>query len=232
VIPDNVTSIGGGAFMFCRSLESVTIGNGVTSIGKDAFAYCGSLTTLTIGKNVELIDYAAFYQCEKLEAVYISDLSAWCNITFNRYDTGSYNANPLFYGAKLYLNNKELTELVIPDDVKYISSGAFYNFAHVTKVTIGDNLEQIKNYSFWNCDSLTEVTIGKSVKSLGECTFKNSPIEKCYSYATTPPSHINNAVYPAFSPTENAVLYVPKGCVSKYATTGSWSKFKNIEAMD
>jgi len=232
VIPDNVTSIGGGAFMFCRSLESVTIGNGVTSIGVQAFACCSSLTTLTIGKNVELIDYVAFYDCEKLEAVYISDLSAWCNITFDHYfseiDNGRYHANPLYYGAKLYLNNKELTELVIPDDVKYISSGAFYNFAHVTKVTIGDNLEQIRDYSFWSCDSLTEVTIGKKVGQIGIYAFYGSPVAKCYSYASTPPSIIP----PTFTPTTESVLYVPKGCISKYAVARGWEKFKNIEAME
>ena len=46
VIPDGVTSIGGGAFMYCSSLTSITIPDSVTSIGGGAFNYCDSLTSI------------------------------------------------------------------------------------------------------------------------------------------------------------------------------------------
>ena len=43
VIPDNVTSIGDGAFHGCTSLASITIPDSVTSIGDFAFEGCTSL---------------------------------------------------------------------------------------------------------------------------------------------------------------------------------------------
>ena len=39
VIPDSVTSIGEGAFIYCGTLKEITIPASVTSIGENAFAY-------------------------------------------------------------------------------------------------------------------------------------------------------------------------------------------------
>ena len=47
VIPNSVTSIGGGAFYGCTGLTSVTIPNSVTSIGSGAFSGCTGLTSVT-----------------------------------------------------------------------------------------------------------------------------------------------------------------------------------------
>ena len=45
-IPDGVTTIGEGAFLWCSSLSSVTIPNSVTTIGDSAFYLCRSLTSV------------------------------------------------------------------------------------------------------------------------------------------------------------------------------------------
>jgi len=50
IIPDSVTSIGGGAFGGCISLTSVTIPNSITSIGGGAFYQCSSLASVTFRK--------------------------------------------------------------------------------------------------------------------------------------------------------------------------------------
>ncbi len=45
-IPDGVTSIGVGAFSYCKSLTQITIPDSVTSIGNSAFSYCLKLQTI------------------------------------------------------------------------------------------------------------------------------------------------------------------------------------------
>ena len=58
-----VTGIGGGAFLGCSRLTSVTIPNSVTSIGDYAFRDCPGLTSVTISNSVTSIGEQAFYSC-------------------------------------------------------------------------------------------------------------------------------------------------------------------------
>lgn len=60
VIPEGVTEIGAGAFMFCESLESIAIPDGVTEIGKLAFMNCESLKSIAIPDSVTKIESRAF----------------------------------------------------------------------------------------------------------------------------------------------------------------------------
>ena len=69
IIPNSVTTIGGGAFEGCSSLTSVTIPNSVTSIYGYAFYRCSSLTSVTIGNSVTSIGEKAFYRCSSLNEV-------------------------------------------------------------------------------------------------------------------------------------------------------------------
>ena len=63
-----VTSIGMMAFAACISLESIEIPNNVISIGFGAFTMCG-LTSITIPSSVTSIDAQAFSGCSSLESV-------------------------------------------------------------------------------------------------------------------------------------------------------------------
>ena len=67
-----VTSIGNEAFRDCKSLTSITIGNGVTSIGGNAFLFC-SLTSITIPDSVTSIGDSAFFSCSRLTSITIPD---------------------------------------------------------------------------------------------------------------------------------------------------------------
>ena len=70
-IPENISTIIGGAFYGCSSLTSVTIPNSVTSIGEEAFASCSSLTSVTIPNSVTSIGNYAFEECTGLTSVTI-----------------------------------------------------------------------------------------------------------------------------------------------------------------
>ena len=171
-IPDNVTSIKSEAFYKCYSLECVSIGNSVTSIGENAFYNCYSLKSVSIGNSVTSIGENAFYSCHSLKSVNVNDLSAWCKISFieDTYTSG-VSANPLSYGAELYINGVKQTDITIPSDIKQIKDYAFYGCTSLESVTIPDNVTSIGKNAFYNCTSLIGVTIPNSVTSIRSGAF-------------------------------------------------------------
>ena len=180
-IPNSVTSIGESAFNTCsvvtlnsNAIASETytsssnlknvfgeqvvefiIGKDVTSIGKYAFSGYSSLTTITIPNSVMSIDDFAFYGCSGLTKVIVSDIAAWCGISF-----GNSSANPLYYAHHLYSDeNTEITNLVMPDGVTSIGKYAFANCSSLTSVTIPNSVTSIGYDAFSDCSGLTSVTL-------------------------------------------------------------------------
>ena len=162
----SVTSIGNGAFYYCSGLTSVTIPNSVTSIGNGAFYYCSGLTSVTIGKSVTSIGENAFSDCYGLTSVHITDIAAWCKISFF-----SSSSNPLYYAHHLFMDGKEITDLVIPNSVTSIGEAAFRGCSGLTSVTIPNSVASIGSYAFDGCSGLTSVTIPNSVTSIGNGAF-------------------------------------------------------------
>ena len=166
-IPNSVTSIGSDAFASCSGLTSVTIGNSVTSIGGGAFYGCNGLTSVTIPNSVTSIGDEAFYDCNGLTKVIVSDIAAWCGISFS-----NFSSNPITYARHLYSDeNTEITNLVIPNGVTGIGEYAFSYCSGLTSITIPNSVTSIGNGAFRYCSGLTSVTIPNSVTSIGEESF-------------------------------------------------------------
>ena len=165
-LPKGLTSINNSTFLLCSALTSIVIPEGVTKIGEDAFCACSSLTSITIPKSVTEIEDDAFSDCFSLKAVHITDLAAWCNITF-----WFGESNPLWYAKHLFLNGEEIKDLVIPESVTEISEYAFVRCLGLTSVTISDNVTTIKAHAFRYCEGITSVSIGKGVTTIGGSAF-------------------------------------------------------------
>lgn len=182
VLPNSVTSIASNAFFGYTRLISITIPNSVTEIGGYAFYGCSSLTSITIGSGVASIGDKAFENCTSLTSVYISDIAAWCNISFpSTYSSNSYNctSNPLAYANNLYLNKTLVTDLVIPNSVTSIGNSAFHGCTNFTSITIPDSVTSIGSSAFYGCTALTSITIPDSVTSIGQGAFRGcSSLEK------------------------------------------------------
>ena len=162
----------------------------VTSIGRYAFRNCRSITSVTIPNSVTSIGDWAFENCRNLTSVHISDISAWCNIKF-----GDPDSNPLSYAEHLYMNGKEITELVIPDGVTTIGDYAFYNCSSLTSVTIPNSVTSIGSFAFEYCSSLTSVTIPNSVTRIGSYAFA-----RCSSLTSvTIPNSVTSIGYRTFA---------------------------------
>ena len=152
IIPNSVTSIGDGAFSWCKSLQSVTIPNSVTSIGDGAFSSCKSLQSITIPNSVTSIGDGAFSSCKSLQSITIPN-----SVT----KIGDY----------AFLSCESLQSVTIPNSVTSIGEGAFSWCKSLQSVIIPNSVTKIGDYAFDSCYSLQSVTIPNSVKSIGNCAF-------------------------------------------------------------
>jgi len=166
-LPGSVTNIADKAFYNCSGISALAMGDKLTSIGVSAFYGCSKLVNVTIPKSVTSIGSSAFENCTTLGGVYISDMAAWCRISF-----GSETGNPLYCAKKLYLNDAEVKVLSVPSDVIEIKNYAFYNAGGITSVTLPSGLKSIGYSAFYNCGGIQTLTVPNSVTSIGGSAFR------------------------------------------------------------
>ena len=188
-IPNSVTNIGDYAFYGCSSLTNVKlnsnaivsksynrdsslkdffgkevkeyiIGENVTSIGSYAFYDCSDLTSVTIPNSVTSIGFASFEGCSGLTSVNILDIPAWCKVSF-----AYSSSNPLYYAKHLFIDGKEVKDLIIPNSVTSIGGSTFYGCSGLTSVTIPNSVTSIGTYAFSGCSDLSKVTLNSTIVS-------------------------------------------------------------------
>ena len=86
----------------------------------------------------------------------------------------TYNSVPVtgIY-TKAFYQNKNITEVIIPDSVTTIGSSAFWLCGSLTSVVIGDSVTTIGSSAFWECSKLTSVEIPDSVTTIGSDAFSS-----------------------------------------------------------
>ena len=96
-MPDNLVSIGEGAFYTCELLTSITIPNGIKKIGKNVFFKCYSLKNVVIPQSITFVDFYAFEFCNNLVVLYGGTAKDWAKIEVNKGNGYFVNATIYYY---------------------------------------------------------------------------------------------------------------------------------------
>ena len=116
ILPENLTSLGSGAFWHCEKMEKINLGritsvgpycfqsctnlknieipDSVTGIYQCSFQFCSSLEKLIIPNSVTNINFAAFADCEKIQEIRIP--SSVTTISYNVFSGSAI-------GGKMYV---------------------------------------------------------------------------------------------------------------------------------
>lgn len=178
-----VTSILENAFNHISWVYGVVIPNSVVRIEQYAFSRCDDLHHITIGEGVSYIGDNAFQECIRLNKVVISNLEAWCDITFGgittidgviaKHDLQKYRkqANPLYWAQHLYIGETELTDLVIPHSITEIKDCTFIG-GKFKSVKLHDKIQRIGDASFCNCSDIEVIQLPDNLSYVGESAFQ------------------------------------------------------------
>ena len=151
-IPNNVTTIGKGAFSGCDSLTSINIPNSVTTIGDYAFADCYFLTSINIPNSVTTIGEGVFSRCNSLTNINIP------NSVTTIGDCG-------------FSDCKSLTNINISNGVTTIGKHAFLWCHSLTSINIPNSVTTIEDGAFENCENLPSHIKSDIIQRFGEKVF-------------------------------------------------------------
>lgn len=114
-IPNTVTSIGSGAFMYCKELSRLTIPGKIETIEAGLCYNCTSLKTIKLPNSITRIESTAFHGCSALESFSIPE-----NVTY--------------IGLMAFDGCSSLSSITIPQNVTVIVAEAFENCSSLVEV--------------------------------------------------------------------------------------------------
>lgn len=202
---------------YADTVKTVVIEEGVTTICEEAFKNCRNISAIHIPTSMETVKYSVFEGVPKIDKMYITSLTAYCNIYFEH-----VLSTPLSRGAALIVNGEEITDLVIPEGVTYIGDNQFYDAEFnsvtlpstlisignsafscmdgLTSIHIPDSVTDITHFAFYSCYNLKEVTGGKGVVHVGMSAFGGTPfIEQKEVYVGDMLIHVDPSVKGIYS---------------------------------
>lgn len=161
VIPGSITTVEGHAFRGATCLKSITLEEGVTTLGMLAFSGCTSLEVIRIPKSLKKVETRwvigpSFSSVSVSKGVYIKDLESWIN---NNIGLSFIYPKMAF---DLYLNDKLVTDLVIPENITEIPEDAFSYINSIKTMTLPKTLETLNSDAINRCYNLT-VIYSKSI---------------------------------------------------------------------
>ena len=206
----NITKV-----VFDRSFSSAT-----PTTTKWWFSYCSNLT------EIEGLNY--------LNTKYVEDMSymfAFCT-QLSDFDLDNFDTSNVSDFQNMFIYCYGLQKLDISHFVTrrtWTMFHMFRNCSNLTEIILPADLKMISNSQFKDCTNLTAISLPGSITEIDENAFMNSGLKTVISHMETPCS-IDETVFSGIN--ANAILYVPLGSRSAYMAADHWKSFYAIAEMD
>lgn len=146
-IPDAVTSLVEEAFDNVVNLERLDIPDSVTQPGGGLPRNAPNLTTVTVGKGLVSL---TLDDCPNVTSITISEENKYLKFENGVVYSQVFKFDPSYGRVPDYLileyACKDITELTIPDSVKYIETSALDGCTKLSSLTIGKGLSEIGSW--------------------------------------------------------------------------------------
>lgn len=168
---ENIREIDSHAFSNCKNLKEVQFNDRLGYIEERGFEGCESLEFVYLPDSMYSIGPYAFIGCSKDLSFYVSSLEKWMEIK-KYYDEGSGEMT-FKYPYNIFINDKLLENLILPEDLKKLEDGAF-RYSSIKSVKFDKNFEELGTGVFENCSLLEEVDMADAnIKKITYLSFAN-----------------------------------------------------------
>ncbi len=215
---DGATIIGKNAFENCYKLENVTFAENII-VGDSAF-FASPIKNVRIKRGMSIrtnafntleeaviedgtlnLEDKALGRLKRLafegtvnsigeivctDEVFANNIQTWLNLPF-------IGKGPMQPTTRLFFDNNEVVNVIIPENVKTIRPYAFYNCKSLASIQFPVGIKDIKEGAFSNCESLVSVSLPNGIKVIESSTFDNCRSLSTLSLSTSLDSIKNNA---------------------------------------
>lgn len=158
-LPASVKELSTRAFADCRNLETVQLNEGLEVIGHNVFSGCTNLKYLVMPDSLKEVEANAFYETHFSEPIYNRSGTGFHHYPNGRTEnefTIPQGVKRLFAGS--FFNNTALKEVVLPEGLETIDRRAFLD-TKIRQITIPSSVKKIENSAFWKCPELETVNL-------------------------------------------------------------------------
>ncbi|MBO5110790.1 MAG: leucine-rich repeat protein [Clostridia bacterium] len=146
VIPETVTEIGTGAFLFCQNLNSLDVPASVATIGDYAFYGCSGFETITVAAN----NAGGFYAQDNC---LIKDGTVLLGGKYATIPTDPA-VTAIGYGAFAF---SQVERVEIPNNITTIAESAFDYCSQLTAVILPTSVTSLHADAFAECPALSDI---------------------------------------------------------------------------
>ena len=164
-VPYGVECIEREAFVGCDNLTNLAFPDSVVNIGNSAIRCCRSLTSITVGEGNESYTSINGVLFNKAETSLIQYPPGSKRTSYDVPDRVTW------IGGYAFALCSNLTNITLPDSIEGAGERAFYECENLTRMMIPDGIESITDWMFFGCGNMTSITIPDSVEGIGEGAF-------------------------------------------------------------